>query len=99
MDVVVPVLEVRVSKVKEIVFGHFDQLLGSEDHLVPVFLDPLVEVSDANHVLYFLSVHIAIDSLLLRVIDVCNVSGILFFFIVLLFGFSRRWLLRLLRLL
>ena len=99
LDVVIPELKIRVSKVEEIVFGLFDQLLGSKDHLMPVFLDPLVEVTDPKHVFYFLSVHIATDSLLLRATDVCNVSAILFFLIILLFGFSWSWLLGLLRLL
>ena len=99
LDVVIPELKIRVSKVKERAFGLFDQVLSSEDHLMIVFLDPLVEVSDPNHVLYFLSVHLAAISLLLSVINVCNVSGILFFIVILLFGLSQRWLLGLLRLL
>ena len=99
LDVVIPELKIRVSKVKERAFGLFDQVLSSEDHLMIVFLDPLVEVTDPKHVFYFLSVHIATDSLLLIATDVCNVSAILFFLIILLFGFSWSWLLGLLRLL
>ena len=92
-DVVVPPLERKVGKLQVSFVGQLHQLLSSNTGLVPVNLDPFVEVSNAVHVCSLFSGHLDIEFRQLNVAEVENLPVVLFFFVVLLFGLGLRCLL------
>ena len=89
---VVPPLEIDVGKLQVSFVGQLHQLLSSNTGLVPVNLDPLVEVSDAVHVCTLFSGHLDIEFQQLKVAEVENLPVVLFFFVVLLLGLGLRCL-------